>query len=74
MIYYFPSFFSSDFTIYYITIGILSIIVILESITLITIICIKYKFKCKCYFNTDTPPTPIELRVMHANLQAARDV
>ena len=73
MIYYFL-FFSSDFTIYYIAIGILGIIVILETITLITIICIKYKLKCKCNFNTDTTPTPIELRVMHANLQAARDI
>ena len=66
-------FFSSDVTIYYITIGILAIIVIQESITLI-IICIRKKFHCRCKFNTDTTPTPIELRVMHANLQAGRDV
>ena len=65
-------FFSSDVTRFYITIGILSLVIMVENILIIFVYMRKKcTCRCRCKHDSDSTPTAIELRTMHENLQVA---
>ena len=65
-------FFSSDVTMFYMTIVLLSSVIVVENMIII-IVYMRKKCKCgcRCTHGTDSTPTAIELRTMHQNLQVA---